>query len=403
MINQKKERTANTLISIFILLLMAAVITFFVPIQQMNFTKGSLIYALFLIYLFAKMTFAEQKKKGSGVKYRRIFQSTFAILFCISFIKDLYAERGSMAITDSAMSNAELPFCHIVIPQILLPLAITKNIIFPARLTGHYAAVANMLVIWLTMSITIGRGWCGWVCFYGGWEEGMTHVAKKRRLNIISKNKEIREFQFGFFAFIILVSLGTLSAAYCEWFCPFKLVTEFSPITSIPTLISAIIFIGLFLALVIIFPILTKKRTQCSTLCPFGALASITDRFSMFRMKIDTSKCKRCMKCVNTCPFGALDEKTILDKKGTPELTCAKCGECVNICEEKAISYDFRFMHICEKPEAKNAFEKSIHKLLDPALIFRFASFSFGVIMSGSFATKSIDLILEEIFRNFGF
>ena len=38
------------------------------------------------------------------------------------------------------MSNSELPFCHIAIPQVLVPLLVTKNIIFPARISGHYAS-----------------------------------------------------------------------------------------------------------------------------------------------------------------------------------------------------------------------------------------------------------------------
>ncbi|MBQ5508036.1 MAG: 4Fe-4S binding protein, partial [Prevotella sp.] len=44
-----------------------------------------------------------------------------------------------------------------------------------------------------------------------------------------------------------------------------------------------------------------------------GAFASLTDRFSAFRMKIDTEKCVGCMKCASVCPFSAIDIKTIQD------------------------------------------------------------------------------------------
>ena len=40
------------------------------------------------------MTFAELKRKGSGVRYRRIFQVVFAVFFSISFIAQLFDERG---------------------------------------------------------------------------------------------------------------------------------------------------------------------------------------------------------------------------------------------------------------------------------------------------------------------
>ena len=128
------------MISSLILSVMMTFIVFIFVVFVGNFSTGSLVYAVFLLFLFCGMTFSERKKKGSGVIYRRIFQTVFAVGFCIAFISDLFAERGSMAITNQAMSNAELPFCHIAIPQSLLPLLITKSIIFPARISGHYAA-----------------------------------------------------------------------------------------------------------------------------------------------------------------------------------------------------------------------------------------------------------------------
>ena len=386
------------MISSIILSAMMAFIIFFFVILMNNFAPAAVLYGLFLIFLFARMTFAENKKSGSGVIYRRIFQTVFAVGFCIAFISDLYDERGSMAITSQAMSNSELPFCHIAIPQVLVPLLVTKNIIFPARISGHYASVASMILIWLVCTLTVGRGWCSWICFYGGWEEGFSHVAKKPRLKLLPKNKELREFHFGFFFFIVLASLCQLACIYCEWFCPFKLVTEFSPVDSIPSLIATVMFIGLFLGLVVVLPILTKKRTQCSSLCPFGAFASLTDRFSLFQMKIDTEKCTGCMKCASTCPFSAIDIKTIQEKKGHPEITCAKCGECVSVCPNKAISYDFRFnkKNACNcghNSKPKTAAGRVIQQLLHPASLFRFAAFSFAVIMSSDFMIKSLNLI----------
>ncbi len=381
--------------SLILSFLMSFLILFFVVLMN-NFSIASLIYAAFLIFIFVRMTFAEKKSDGNGVIYRRIFQSVFAVGFCAAFIADLIAERGSMAITSSAMSNAELPFCHIAIPQVLTPLLITKSIIFPARISGHYAAVASMLLIWLICTLTVGRGWCSWICFYGGWEEGFRHVSKKPRIKVLAKNKEIREFQFGFFFFIILASLCELACIYCEWFCPFKLVTEYSPVNSIPSLIATILFVGLFLGLVVLLPILTKKRMQCSTLCPFGAFASLTDRFSIFQMKIDSEKCVGCMKCASACPFNAIDIKTIQEKKGRPEITCAKCGECIKACPQKAISYEFRFT---QKKSGcgcgKKSFSNPVFKdLFSPGTLFRFAAFSFAVIMSSGFMIKTINMII---------
>ena len=382
--------------------LMSSLIFFFTVVVK-NFSPTSIIYAAFLIFIYSRMTFSERKRMGSGVIYRRIFQTVFAIGFCIAFISDLYAERGSMAITSQAMNNSELPFCHIAIPQVLVPFLITKSIIFPARVSGMYAAVSSMICIWLAVTLTVGRGWCSWICFYGGWEEGFSHVAKKRRLNLIPKNKEMREIHFGFFFFIILASLCQFACVYCEWFCPFKLTTEFFPMNSIPSLIAGVMFIGLFLALVVVLPILTKRRTQCSTLCPFGAFASLTDRFSLFRIRIDSKKCTGCLNCAKSCPFGAIDILTIQEKKEHPEITCAKCGECINACPQKAIRYEFRFNSNKEKcgcgkrKMPKTSLGQTIQELLEPSELFRFAAFSFAVIMSSGFVDQSLGIIFKAV------
>lgn len=383
-------------VNLFLISLMSFIIYFFV-LSMNNFSIYSILYSAFLIYLYGRMTFAKRERKST---YRKIFQVVFAFLFCIAFIADLYAERGSMAITSNASSNGEIPFCHIAIPQVLTPLLITRNIIFPARLMNHYASIGSMFLICLVVMLTIGRGWCSWVCFYGGWEEGFSSMGKKRRLNLLSKNKELREFQLGFLFFIVLASLGELAAVYCKWFCPFKLVTEYSPMNSIPSLIAGVIFIGLFLALVVILPVMTKRRVQCGTLCPFGAFASLTDKLSTFRIRIDTDKCKGCMKCASTCKFGAIDIATIQEKKGRPEMNCAKCGDCIGVCSEKAISFAFKFSkkqscHCSEnlkstKPSATRRFIKG---LTNPENLFRFASFTFGVIMSSGFAITALNKI----------
>lgn len=378
--------------------LMTFIILFFVVLMN-NFSFASIIYAAFLIYLFTRMTFANPKNKS---KYRIIFQVVFAIFFCIAFIGDLYEERGSMAITASALGNSELPFCHIAIPQVMLPFIITKNIIFPARIAGHYASVASMICIWIAFTLILGRGWCSWACFYGGWEEGFSHVGKKRRINLLSKNKEIRNFQFAFFTFIVLVSLGEMASIYCEWFCPFKLVTEYSPMDSIPGLIAGVMFIVLFFGLVVVMPILSKRRTQCSMLCPFGAMASLTDKISLFKIKIDSEKCNGCLSCANNCPFGSIDIKTIKEKKGSPEITCAKCGKCVESCPQKAISFEFSFAKGCGKHKnAATKFGKIFEPLVQPENLFRFAAFSFGVVMSSSFVIKSINIIFNAIVKLF--
>jgi len=255
--------------TVFFSCFMAAIIYFFILAGQ-TFSLASWIYAVFLMIIFVQIMRTKQISK-----YRRIFQSVFAVFFMVSFIGILYDVRGSMAIAADTTLNAENPFCNILIPIIMIPYALTKTIVYPGPIIGNFASVIGVLFIWFLATVMIGRGWCSWVCFYGGWEDAVSRFAKKPRIKVLSHNKNFRSFQFAFLFFIILASTAVMSSVYCEWFCPFKLVTEYEPINNIPTLIATVIFIGLFLGLVIIMPFLTRKRFQCSTLCPFAGFALI--------------------------------------------------------------------------------------------------------------------------------
>ncbi|HOE09436.1 MAG TPA: 4Fe-4S binding protein [Treponemataceae bacterium] len=377
--------------------LMAFVIYFF-TISMHGANIITWIYGAFLLYLFISMIFT-----GNINKYRRIFQLVFAVLFTISFIGNLYDERGSMAITQNALFESEIPFCHLVIPVSIIPYALTKTIIFPARITGHYAAIVSMLVIWLTAALTIGRGWCSWACFYGGLEDGFSGIAKKQKIKLLPKSKEIRYFHFAFFSFLILMGVAFLSSIFCEWFCPFKLITEFTPIVDIPSLIATFIFMSVFLIFIVILPILTKKRTQCSMLCPFGAMQSLLDPVSIYRVAIDTDKCTSCMQCASVCPFNAIDIDTITQKKGRPEITCAKCGACMDVCPQKAITMEYSFSKLLAKKcgtnvlNPDNKIQKFFMDLLDPKHVFMFSAFTFGVIISSSLSTDGIRRLISGL------
>lgn len=387
--------------TVFFSSIMAVIIWFFV-VSCGTLDAASVIYAFFLLFIFVRMMGSREISK-----YRRIFQVVFAVFFAISFIGNLIDERGSMSIVENQFQNSETPFCQIVLPLMVIPYALTKTVVFPARMIGHYASVVSMLLIWFIATLTLGRGWCSWVCFYGGWEDGFSRLAKKPRLQVLSRNKDIRSFQYAFLLFLVLVSIAFMSSVYCEWFCPFKLVTEFSPVIDIPSLIAAVFFIGAFLALVVVLPILTRKRFQCSSFCPFGAFQSLADRVSGYRIAIDTDKCTGCLKCAQACPFCAIDRETIVGKKGRPELTCAKCGECVSACPSGAIRYEFAFAlrkggkdrpagH-CARPEPKGRLGRFFQSLLEPQNLFVFSAFTFGTIISSSFVPDALRRIARLV------
>lgn len=290
---------------------------------------------ILITYIFVNIMFFLMIYTGKTDKYRSIIFVIAAVCFTIGFMANLAESRGSLSVNKAEMIEGLTPFCHIVIPMTLIPAVITKTIIFPGTLSGWSYSISSMFVIWITASLVMGRGWCSWVCFYGGWDEGFSRLRKKPLIKKI--DSKWTYLSFAVLLAVVLTSAAALDATYCEWLCPFKAVSEYVAITSFKVVIQTIIFVVLFLTLVIILPILTKKRTQCSLFCPFGAFQSFTNKVNVFDVRIDKDKCVKCKKCIEVCPTYCIDEKSI--EEGKVKFTCTKCGKCIDNCPKKAISY----------------------------------------------------------------
>jgi ferredoxin-type protein NapH len=305
--------------------------------------------ALFFVILYT----------GKTDRYRALGFVTLALFFALTFIVNLIKARGSMTFDQENLLACEIPFCHIVTTMVIIPIVLTKSIIFPGSIIGGFASIASMLVIVIGVSLALGRGFCSWGCFYGGWDDGTSRMMKKPKIKKI--NPVFRWISFAVLLIVALVSAMTLNPAYCDWLCPFKTVTEFEKVTSFTVLMKTIVFLSLFIGLVIILPVLTGKRIQCTTFCPMGALLALTNKINAFDVRIDKVNCSSCEKCVKACPTLSLSKEDMT--AGRPSITCMKCGKCIDACSKQAIHY-----HIKGTPVDRN-FSWARNLFLYPAFL----------------------------------
>lgn len=80
---------------------------------------------------------------------------------------------------------------------------------------------------------------------------------------------------------------------------------------------------------------LTKGRLYCNMICPVGTLLGLLSKVSVFRIKVDETKCTKCGRCSVGCKSSCID---FLQHR-VDVSRCVDCFNCVNICQDKAISY----------------------------------------------------------------
>lgn len=298
------------------------------------------IIPLFLTLLTINVLFYMMMRTGKTDRYRAVFFISMSVLFVVSFLAHFQEARGGMALNAGEMIKGRTPFCHIVIPQTAIPAALSSTIIFPGSMLGSYS-IASMIVLWLGSALAMGRGFCSWGCFFGGLEDGFSRIGRKPRKRWLTNIAERWKYlPYAVLAVVVVMSAVMLSPFYCEWLCPFKTVTEYPEVNSFTTIVQAVIFVGLFLGLVVILPILSRRRTQCGLFCPMGAFQSFFNKVNPFEVVIASDQCKQCGKCVAQCPTFSLDAAGLAS--GRTRITCAKCGKCVDECPVGAISYSIK-------------------------------------------------------------
>jgi ferredoxin-type protein NapH len=370
--------TGSLLRTSLLMIPMLLLVFIFISGGKPNFTNTINLVSFLITFIFFNGLFFMILYTGKTNRYRAIGFVVLALFFALTFIVNLIKIRGSMTFSNSNLLSCEIPFCHIVTTMIIIPAAITKTIIFPGSIIKGFASIASMLVIVIGISISIGRGFCSWGCFYGGWDDGFSSILKKPVIKKV--NPAFKWMPFAVLLVVALTAAATLSPTYCDWLCPFKTVTEFEKVTSVEIFFKTLVFLSLFIGLVVLLPLLTKKRIQCTTFCPMGALLSFTNKINIFGLQIDKEKCNSCKLCIKTCPTLSINDKDI--EKGKPSFTCTKCGKCIDACSKKAMHY-----YVKGTPVNRN------HTL--NRVLFLFPSFTLLVIFTGGTMQYGIELIVK--------
>jgi ferredoxin-type protein NapH len=325
-----------------------------------------------LTFVGVNVLFFRMARTGRTDRYRAVVFVALAVAFVLTFIPNLIETRGAMGLTQEDMIRGRTPFCHMVIPMTIVPAALTRTIVFPGTIQGGFADVSTMFVIWIGATIVLGRGFCAWGCFFGGIEDGLSRLRRRAVVRRIADRWTY--LPYAVLAGIVVTAAVSLSPTYCMWLCPFKTVSEYVAVIDFKTALQAAIFLSLFFGLVVVLPILSRKRTQCGLFCPMGAFQGFFNKTNLFEVRLHAGQCTDCDRCVRVCPTFSIDAASVA--KGRTRLSCCKCGRCVDECPTGAATFHVKGTPIVPRDE------RARWLFLYPAFLF-LVTFGGGMIQGG--------------------
>ena len=197
-----------------------------------------------------------------------------------------------------------------------------------------------------TVGAFCGRAICGWICPFGFIQDLLHKIPLFKKIKNLPGHKVLNYLKYVILVvFVIALPMlvtdagGVGSPWFCEYICPSGTLLGGIPLAIANANIRATIGWRFYfkLALLILIVVLSIKsyRPFCKYICPLGALYSLANPISLYRLKVDESKCVKCGACQKAC---GMDIK-VWEKPNSPE--CIRCGKCKAACPTCAISSTF--------------------------------------------------------------
>jgi polyferredoxin len=198
----------------------------------------------------------------------------------------------------------------------------------------------------MLFGVLFGRLICGFLCPFGLVQDLLGRIPA-RKLHVPEKiDKPLRYLKYVILAVLVILlpmlavnQFGIAPPYFCKYICPAGTLEGGIPHLlmneSLRKTAGALWNWKLGILILVILGSVFVPRFFCRYLCPLGSFYSLFNRFSLFRMDLDKSKCVDCKSCENVCPMAV----KVTEHINSPE--CIRCGKCKAVCPVDAISSRF--------------------------------------------------------------
>ncbi|RLB81900.1 MAG: (4Fe-4S)-binding protein [Deltaproteobacteria bacterium] len=213
----------------------------------------------------------------------------------------------------------------------------------PSLRAGHQHLGLYVVGMLGLIGSLVGRMPCAWVCPFGFLQE-LIHKIPSRKFEIPTPLTYMKYVFLGLFIFIlpllVVDGFGYGTTWFCKFVCPAGTLEAGIPMIllkpELRDLIGLLFYNKLTILAVFFAWMVLSRRPFCRVVCPLGAIYSLFNKYSVFRMTHDPDKCTHCQTCYFDCPMGV---KFYEDPNHYDCIRCLKCLQ--ESCRFGAISYEF--------------------------------------------------------------
>ena len=200
--------------------------------------------------------------------------------------------------------------------------------------------VAGFLVF---VGALVGRFVCGWLCPFGLIQDLLHKIPFPKKLRTFRGDKLLRKLKYVILVvFVILLPMflvdvmGQGAPYFCKLICPVGTLEGGIPLALMNKSMHSVLgwlyaWKNVLLEATILLSIIIY-RPFCKYICPLGAIYSVFNPISVFKYRVDESKCVSCGACSKSCKMGV----DPVQNANHPE--CIRCGLCKKVCPTGAIS-----------------------------------------------------------------
>jgi ferredoxin-type protein NapH len=208
-------------------------------------------------------------------------------------------------------------------------------------LAAGFSQTVSLYVVGLLTAVGAlnGRLVCGWLCPFGFFQE-LLYKIRTKKWQLSRAAEYVKYIVLGLavgLPFVWRSAVGIAEPYYCKYICPAGTLEAGLPLvlsrTELRELVGPVFLLKLGILVVVIMAAVFIWRPFCRMLCPLGAFYGLFNRFSIWRLRIDQSRCTSCKACVHKCPAGLVPYQ---DPNST---ACVRCLECTKVCPTAALTF----------------------------------------------------------------